>query len=127
MFVAGLAVFTAASLAVGLAQSPAWLLAARAAQGVGAATLAPSTLALLSASFPEGPQRTRAVAYCGAVVGVGASVGLVLGGVLTSWLSWRVGFFINVPIGIAMMLAARRYLVETERRAGRFEAPRSAR
>jgi MFS family permease len=127
MFVAGLAVFTAASLAVGLAQSPAWLLAARAAQGVGAATLAPSTLALLSASFPEGPQRTRAVAYYGAVVGVGASVGLVLGGVLTSWLSWRVGFFINVPIGIAMMLAARRYLVETERRAGRFEAPRSAR
>jgi EmrB/QacA subfamily drug resistance transporter len=121
MFVAGLALFTAASLAIGLAPSAAWLLAARAVQGVGAAILAPSTLALLTASFPEGRERTRAVAYYGAVAGVGASLGLVLGGVLTSWISWRVGFFINVPIGIAMMLAAPRYLPETERRPGRFD------
>src|SRR3954467_13112858 len=61
-FMLGIGLFTAASLAVGLAQSPAWMIAARAVQGIGAATLAPSTLALLSASFPEGPERTRAMA-----------------------------------------------------------------
>jgi MFS family permease len=87
MFVAGLALFTAASLAIGVAQSPAWLIGARALQGVGAAVLAPSTLALLATNFPEGPQRTRAVAYYGAVAGVGASTGLVLGGVLADLLS----------------------------------------
>ena len=121
MFIVGLALFTAASLAVGLAQSPAWLLSARAIQGVGAAILAPSTLALLSTAFPDGRERTRAVAYYGAVAGVGASVGLVLGGVLASWLSWRLGFFINVPVGIAMMLAAPRYLTETGRRPGQLD------
>jgi MFS family permease len=118
MFVAGIAVFTLASLGVGLAQSAAWLIAARALQDVGAAILAASTLALLSTSFPEGRERTRAVAYYGAVAGVAASLGLVLGGVLTSWISWRVGFFLNVPIGVAMTIAAPRYLAETPRRSG---------
>jgi MFS family permease len=131
MFVAGVAIFTAASLAIGLAQSPAWLVTGRAVQGVGAAILAPATLALLSTSFPEGRERTRAVAWYGSVAGVGASLGLVLGGVVTSWLSWRVAFLINVPIGIALALAARRYLAESERRPGRLDltdglAPRSA-
>ena len=121
MFVVGIGVFTAASLAAGLAESATWLLAARAAQGLGAAIAAPSTLALLTTSFPEGPQRTRAVAYYGAVAGGGGSVGLVLGGVLTSWLSWRWGLFINVPLGIAIMLAAPHALPETERRRGRFD------
>jgi EmrB/QacA subfamily drug resistance transporter len=121
MFVAGIALFTAASLAGGLAQSAAWLLTARALQGVGAAIAAPSTLALLTTSFPEGPARTRAVAYYGAVAGGGGSVGLVLGGVLTDWLSWRWGLFINVPVGIALILSAARYLPETERRSGRFD------
>ena len=83
MFVVGIALFTGASLAAGLAQSAGWLLAARAVQGVGAAIAAPSTLALLTTSFPEGPERTRAVAYYGAVAGGGGSVGLVLGGMLT--------------------------------------------
>jgi EmrB/QacA subfamily drug resistance transporter len=121
MFVIGIALFTGASLAAGLAQSAAWLLAARSLQGVGAAIAAPSTLALLTTSFREGPERTRAVAYYGAVAGGGGSVGLVLGGVLTDWLSWRWGLFINVPIGIALILAAPRYLPETERRPGRFD------
>ena len=121
MFLAGLALFTAASLAIGLAQNPAWLIAARAAQGIGAAVLAPSTLALLQMNFPEGPERTRAVAYYGATAGIGASVGLVLGGILADWLSWRVGFFINLPIGIALMIGALRFLRETERRSGRFD------
>jgi len=121
VFIAGLGMFTAASLGIGLAQSPAMLLLARAVQGVGAATLAPSTLALLTTSFPAGPERTRAIGYYGATAGVGASLGLVLGGVLTDLISWRVGFFLNVPIGIAMMLAAPRVLWETERRSGRFD------
>ena len=121
MFTIGIAIFTAASFVVGVAQSPAWLIAARAVQGLGAAVLAPSTLALLSTSFTEGPERTRAVSYYGAVAGVGAGLGLVLGGILTSWLSWRVGFFINVPIGIAMIIAAPRFLPETPPRPGSLD------
>ena len=121
MLVIGLAVFTAASLAIGLAQSPVWLISTRAIQGVGAAILAPSTLALLMAHFPEGPERTRAVAYYAAIAGAGASIGLVLGGMFADWLSWRVGFFMNVPIGIGLMLAATRYIAETEMRPGALD------
>jgi hypothetical protein len=112
MFVAGIALFTAASLATGLAQSPAWMISARALQGVGAAILAPATLALLSTSFPEGHDRTHAMAAYGAVAGVATAAGLVLGGLFTDTLSWRVGFLINVPIGIAAILAAPRYVAE---------------
>ena len=97
MLVVGIALFTAASLAGGLAPSAEWLLAARAVQGVGAAIAAPSTLALLTTTFREGHARTRAIAYYSAVAGGGGSVGLVLGGMLTDWLSWRWGLFINVP------------------------------
>jgi MFS family permease len=122
-FMLGIAVFTAASLAVGLAQSPAWMIAARAAQGIGAAMLGPSTLALLSASFPEGPQRTRAMAAYGALPGIGTAFGLIVGGVLTSALSWRYGFFLNVPVGLAAILAAPRVLKETERHAARLDVP----
>ncbi|WP_281368845.1 MFS transporter [Phytohabitans rumicis] len=121
VFILGLVLFTLASLVVGAAPSAVWLLAGRVLQGVGAAALAPSTLALLTASFPDGPERTRAVAAYGAVAGVGASVGLVLGGVLTGFLSWRYGFFINLPIGAAMLVAARRYLTETEHNPGRLD------
>src|SRR4051794_12942201 len=120
-FVLGIGLFTVASLAVGLAQSPAWMIGARAVQGVGAAILAPSTLALLSTSFPEGSQRTRAMAAYGALAGIATSIGLILGGVLTETLSWRCGFFLNVPVGIAAMLAAPRYLDETERHFGRLD------
>ncbi|MBS1154749.1 MAG: putative transrane efflux protein [Proteobacteria bacterium] len=121
MFTVGLGIFTVSSLAIGIAQSAIWLLAARALQGVGAAILAPSTLALLSANFAEGPARTRAIGLYGSIAGIGASAGLVLGGILADMLSWRVGFFINLPIGIALMLGAQRYLTETERRAGQFD------
>src|SRR5436190_14229939 len=123
MFTVGIGVFAAASLAVGLAQSPAWMIAARAVQGVGAAILAPSTLALLSTSFPEGPRRSRAMAAYGALAGIGTAFGLIVGGVLTSALSWRYGFFLNVPVGLAAILAAPRYLDETDRRAGRLDMP----
>lgn len=121
LFIAGLGIFTAASAVIGLAPSPEWLLGARAVQGLGSAILAPSTLALIQAHFTEGPERTRAVAYYSSVAGIGASLGLVLGGILADWLSWRVGFFINLPIGIALMLAARAHVAETERRSGAFD------
>ncbi len=121
VFVAGIALFTFASMLGGLAQSPAWLLGARALQGVGAAIAAPSTLALLTVSFPEGPERTRAVAWYSAVAGAGGSVGLLLGGMLTSWVSWRCGLFVNVPLGAALIWLAPRYLPETERHSSRFD------
>ena len=120
-FMLGIGLFTVASLLVGLAQSPGWMIAARAVQGIGAATLAPSTLALLSASFPEGTQRTRAMAAYGALAGIGTAFGLIAGGVLTSALSWRWGFFLNVPVGLAAILAAPRVLAETERHAARLD------
>lgn len=121
MFIIGLILFTLASLAIGLSQSAEMLIAFRAIQGVGAAILAPSTLALLTTNFAAGSERTRAVAMYGAVAGMGASVGLVMGGVLTDWLSWRVGFLINVPLGIALMIGAWRWIAESERRSGSFD------
>jgi len=121
MFVVGLAVFTLASVAVGLAPTGGWLVAARAVQGVGAAVLAPSTLALLTASFPEGPERTRATAAYGAVAGIGASVGLVVGGLLADLVSWRAGFLVNLPVGVVMLVAGLRVLPETPRTPGRFD------
>jgi MFS family permease len=121
MFVVGIGLFTFASLLAGLAQSPGWLLGARAIQGVGAAVAAPSTLALLMTTFREGPERTRAVALYSAVAGAGGSVGLVLGGMLTAWISWRLGMLVNVPVGLALMWFAPRFLPETERRSGHFD------
>lgn len=120
-FVIGIGIFTFASLLVGLAQSPAMLLTARVLQGIGAATLAPSTLALLSTTFSKAPERHRAMAAYGSLGGIGVTIGLLLGGVFTGLLSWRVGFFVNVPFGIAAMLAAPRYLPETERHSGRVD------
>jgi EmrB/QacA subfamily drug resistance transporter len=125
-FVAGVALFTFASFLGGLAQTQSWLLGARALQGVGAAIAAPSTLALLTTSFREGPERTRALAAYGAVAGGGGSVGLVLGGMLTDWISWRWGLWINVPVGLVLVWLAPRVLAETQRRAGRFDLPGAA-
>ncbi|WP_201799780.1 MFS transporter [Andreprevotia sp. IGB-42] len=121
MFIAGLSLFTLASVAIGVAQSVTWLLVARAIQGVGAAVLAPSTLALLSTHFAEGPARTRALSFYAAAAGVGATLGLVLGGLFADLLSWRAGFFINLPIGLLLIVAASRYIEETPRHTGRFD------
>jgi EmrB/QacA subfamily drug resistance transporter len=120
-FMAGIALFVVSSLAVALAQSPTAMIIARATQGIGAATLAPSTLALLSTSFPEGHQRTRAMAAYGALAGIGTSIGMIIGGILTQTLSWRVGFFLNVPIGLAAILSAPRLLPETTPHPGRLD------
>ncbi|MDF0544275.1 MFS transporter [Sphingobium sp. H39-3-25] len=121
MFCIGLSVFTLASLAIGISQSAGWMLAWRAIQGMGAAILAPSTLALLQTNFPEGHERTRAVSYYAAAAGVSATVGLVLGGILAEWISWRMGFYINLPIGIGMIVASHKYIHETPRNPGQFD------
>jgi EmrB/QacA subfamily drug resistance transporter len=121
VFLAGIALFTAASLAGGLATSAAWLLAARAAQGVGGAIASPAVLALITASFAEGRERTRAIGVYTAVAMGGGSLGLVLGGVITQWVSWRWVLFVNVPIGIAVLIAAPVFLPESQRQPGRFD------
>jgi EmrB/QacA subfamily drug resistance transporter len=121
LFLAGVSLFTVASLAGGLATSAGLLLAARAVQGVGGALASPAVLALMIGSFPEGRERTRALAiYTGVITG-GASLGLVLGGVITEWLSWRWVLFINVPIGLIALVAAPRFVAETPRQPGRFD------
>ena len=121
MFVLGLSLFTLASVAIGLASTASGLLVARAVQGAGAAVLAPSTLALLSTHFAEGPARTRALSMYAAAAGLGATLGLVLGGLFADLVSWRAGFFINVPIGLLLIASALRYIAETPRQPGRFD------
>jgi EmrB/QacA subfamily drug resistance transporter len=121
VFVVGLVVFSLASLLIGLAPAGWWAIAGRAVQGIGAAIVAPASLSLLTASFPEGRERTRAVALYGATAGIGASLGLVIGGALAHWVSWRAGFYVNVPIGAAMIVLAPKFLPETGRAAGRFD------
>jgi EmrB/QacA subfamily drug resistance transporter len=120
-FMAGIGLFAVASLAVGLASSSESMITARAVQGIGAAILAPSTLALLSICFPEGPERARAMAAYGALAGIGTAFGLIVGGILTTAASWRVGFFLNVPVGLAAIIAAPRLLEETERHTGHLD------
>ncbi|MFE4976960.1 MFS transporter [Kitasatospora sp. NPDC056651] len=121
VFVVGVLVFSLASLLGGVAQSSAWLLAARALQGVGGAIASPTALALIATNFKEGPERNRAFGVYSAVAGAGGAVGLLLGGMLTSWLSWRWVLFVNVPIGIAIALLAPLYINESERHPGRFD------
>jgi EmrB/QacA subfamily drug resistance transporter len=120
LFVAGLTVFGAASLLIGLAPTGWWMVTARALQGIGAAVVAPTSLALITAHF-EGPARAKAVAWYSATAGIGASLGLVVGGALADWVSWRAAFLVNVPIAVVMIIAAPRVLAETERRTGRFD------
>jgi EmrB/QacA subfamily drug resistance transporter len=123
MFLAGIVIFTLASLAGGLATSAGMLLTARAVQGVGGALASPAVLALVVSGFAEGTERTRALAIYSAVVTGGSSFGLVLGGLITQWASWRWVMFINVPIGIAVVILAPRFVTETPRRPGRFDLP----
>src|ERR687891_1078814 len=94
VFVAGILVFTLASFVGGLATSATWLLAARALQGVGAAIASPTALALITTNFAEGAERNRAFGVFAAVAVAGGAIGLIAGGVLTSWLSWRWGVFV---------------------------------
>ena len=123
IFIAGLLLFSVASLLGGFATSPAWLLAARAVQGVGGAMIAPTALALITTTFPEGSQRNRAMGVYAAMSGGGAAVGLVAGGLLTTYLSWRWVMFVNVPIGVVTAILAGYVLTESTRRRGRFDLP----
>ncbi len=120
-FLAGIGLFTLSSFAGGLATSAWMLLAARAVQGVGAALAAPAALALLTGIFPEGAARVRAIALYTTVSAAGGATGLVAGGLLTQWASWRWVMFVNVPIGIAVVVLGAACLAETERRSGRFD------
>jgi EmrB/QacA subfamily drug resistance transporter len=126
MFITGLVVFTSASLAGGLATTSTWLIVTRAVQGLGGAMTAPTALALIGETFPEGPQRTRAMGIYAAMSGAGGAVGLLLGGILTTALSWRWVLFVNVPIGVWVALTAPRVLPRSERLAGtRLDIPGS--
>jgi EmrB/QacA subfamily drug resistance transporter len=121
VFVAGILIFTLASFLGGLATSSGWLLAARALQGVGGAIAAPTALALITTDFAQGPERNRAFGVFGAVAGAGGALGLLAGGMLASWLSWRWVLFVNVPIGVLLAALAPLYLAESERQPGRFD------
>ena len=105
VFITGLSVFTTASLLSGLAESGEMLIAARAAQGIGAALLTPAALSIVT-SFYTGPQRAKALGAWSAIGSAGAAVGVVLGGMLTTWLSWEWIFLVNVPVGLVAALLA---------------------
>lgn len=121
MFVIGLAAFMISSLAAGVSLNATWLICARFAQGLASAVLAPSTLALLSTSFPTNPSRGRALAIYGSITGIGTAVGLVVGGMITTLLSWNWAFIINVPLGLVLLWLAPRHLLETPRRKLRID------
>jgi EmrB/QacA subfamily drug resistance transporter len=116
--------FALASFVGGFAQNQAWLLSARAAQGVGGAIASPTALSLIATTFEEGTARNRAFGIYAAVSGAGAAIGLILGGVLTDLLSWRWVLFVNAPIGLLIAMAAPRLIPETERRdVGALDVP----
>lgn len=131
VFALGLIVFAVASAIGGIAQNEAMLLASRGLQGLGAALAGPAALALITTTFPAGPQRNRAFAVYAAMSGAGAAVGLILGGWLTgldSFLGlelsgWRLTFLINVPIGLLAAFLAPRFLRESELNKGRLDVP----
>jgi EmrB/QacA subfamily drug resistance transporter len=120
-FMVGLTIFTLASLLGGLAQSSELLVVARALQGVGSAIAAPSVLALITTMAADDGERNRGLALFSAVSSAGASLGLILGGVLTGYASWRWSLFINVPIAAVVLVLARRFIGETARQPGRFD------
>ena len=123
MFIIGALLFTAGSLAGGLATSSTYLIAARAAQGVGAAILAPTALSLLAATFPQGAERNRALGVYSAVSAGGGGIGLLMGGIITNYFSWRWIMFVNVPIGLLLAFAAPRVLPRSAGAPGRLDLP----
>ncbi len=118
MFMSGMVVFTAASLAGGLAQDPLLLVTSRVVQGIGAALVAPAALSLITTGFAEGPARTRALGMYGATSSIGFVSGLVLGGVLVQFTSWRSVFLVNVPVGVVAVLLAPKLLRESRHERG---------
>jgi EmrB/QacA subfamily drug resistance transporter len=119
LFMIGLSAFTVSSLFCGVAQSEGILIAARAVQGLSAALLSPATLSLLTTTFPEGPQRTRAMGAWSAMAAAGGVAGALISGIVTNYLSWRWIFFINVPIGLLALAVAGTVLAADDRRRER--------
>src|SRR5207342_221744 len=113
VFMVGVALFTVASLACGLSSSEGMLIAARAVQGLGAAILSPAALSIISTTFAEGSERNKALGIWGAMGGSGAAVGVLMGGVLTKWLGWEWIFFVNIPVGITVLLLVRSVVRES--------------
>ena len=110
IFQIGLAIFGLSSLVIGLAQNASMMILARAIQGIGSSIIAPTTLALMMDTY-TGEMRTKAISYYGATAGIGSSVGLLIGGGLTSFVSWRAGFLINVPLTLLLMYLTHRHVV----------------
>src|SRR5437763_2150538 len=124
VFIAGVALFTVASLVCGLAQNEGMLIASRAVQGLGGAIISPAALSIVMTSFEEGAERNKALGVWGALGGSGAAVGVLAGGVLTDYLSWRWIFFVNVPVGALVLALAPRIVPESRRDAAerRYDA-----
>jgi EmrB/QacA subfamily drug resistance transporter len=123
LFIAGVAVFSGASLINGLASSSEMLIVGRGLQGLGGAMVSPAALSIITTTFAEGTERTRALGVWSAIAAGGAAVGMLLGGVLTDLLSWQWCFFVNVPVGIAAVVAATRLVPESlaEKRPDRVD------
>ena len=113
LFIAGVIVFTVASALAGLATSSEFLIVARALQGLGGAMVSPAALSIVTTTFKDGPERTRALSVWAAIAVGGAAVGLLLGGILTEYLSWEWAFFVNVPVGAAALLLSLRFIPES--------------
>jgi EmrB/QacA subfamily drug resistance transporter len=113
LFMAGITLFSGASLICGLSQSEPMLLIARGAQGLGGAMVSPAALSIVLTTFAEGPERNRALGIWGAIAGAGGAIGVLLGGVIVQAISWRWVFFINVPIGAAVLVLAPRIVPES--------------
>src|SRR5919201_241207 len=124
IFVGGVTLFTAASLACGLASSAGILIGSRAVQGVGAAVISPAALSIVTTTFPEGAERNKALGIWGALGGSGAAVGVLLGGILTKYLGWEWIFFVNVPVGAHVLALRRPSVTESHADLGhrRFDA-----
>jgi EmrB/QacA subfamily drug resistance transporter len=118
LFIAGVIVFTAASALAGLATSSEFLIVARALQGLGGAMVSPAALSIVTTTFKDGPERTRALSVWAAIAVGGAAVGLLMGGILTEYLSWEWAFFVNVPVGVAALLLSLRYIPESRAATG---------
>src|SRR5580698_7433680 len=123
IFIAGILLFSLASLVGGFATNETWLLTARVVQGIGGAFAAPTALSLIAVTFPEGPPRNRAMGVYAAMSIAGGGIGLMAGGLLVEYASWRWVLFVNVPIGLIVAFLATRVLPESTRRRGQFDLP----
>ena len=123
MFIAGVLIFAGGSFAGGLSTTSTWLIVSRVIQGAGGAIVAPTALSLIAETFQEGEARNRALGIYAGAAGSGGAIGLILGGLVVNYLSWRWVLFVNVPIALVLALAAPRVLAASDGRAGRLDLP----